>query len=169
MNDSPTRSACSVDGCNRTYRGHGYCRTHHSRWKKYGTPQADVPIRDGSADNIGYTGAHDRVRSVRGRAAQYVCAVGGCEAAATDWAYDGLDPNAKRGRDHGTELTYSTDPSHYLPMCRTHHIRFDAPRTCRHGHLMTEENSMPRSDGWRRCRECNRARQRVRRTAEATS
>jgi hypothetical protein len=155
------RGRCSVSGCERTYRAHGYCRTHYSRWTKHGDPQANVPIRDGTADNIGYHAAHDRVRAARGSASLYPCAWSGCESPASDWAYDGMDPSEKRGIEHKTELKYSTDPSHYIAMCKTHHIRFDAPTHCTRGHEMTAENSMPRRDGWRRCRTCARERQRI--------
>lgn len=153
------RKGCSVDGCDRIYRGHGFCRTHYSRWKAHGDPQAHIPVRDGSSKNIGYGAAHDRVKSTRGAASDYPCSWQECESQAIDWAYDGNDADEKLGRDHETILTYSADPSHYRPLCRTHHIRFDAPRVCTKGHEMTEANSMPRKDGWRRCRTCERVRQ----------
>lgn len=159
MNESKSR--CSISGCDRIYRAHGFCRTHYSRWRKYGDPQSHVPIRDGVSRNVGYHGAHDRVKAARGRASEHGCAWAECSAAASDWAYDGQDPEEMIGMDHGTELRYSANPQHYLPLCKSHHIRFDAPRFCTRGHEMTEENSMPRSDGFRRCRTCDRARQRL--------
>ena len=154
------RGVCSVDGCTRTYRGHGFCRTHYSRWKKHGDPQANVPIRDGSSDNIGYGAAHDRVKSVRGRASDYRCDEEGCTSRAKDWAYDGKDPREKIGADHSTVLRYSADPAHYRPLCRTHHNRFDAAAECIRGHEMTAANSLRRKDGWRRCRTCENTRRR---------
>lgn len=31
---------CSVDGCDKRCRGHGYCHAHYRRWVKYGDPLA---------------------------------------------------------------------------------------------------------------------------------
>lgn len=31
---------CSVPGCNAPHWGRGFCRTHHSRWRRYGSPTA---------------------------------------------------------------------------------------------------------------------------------
>jgi hypothetical protein len=34
---------CSV--CDRPHSAKGYCKVHYRRWRKYGDPRADVPIR----------------------------------------------------------------------------------------------------------------------------
>jgi hypothetical protein len=44
------------------------------------------------------------------------CAV--CGQAATDWSYDGLDPNEQR--DPRTGEAWSPDMAHYRPLCPAH-------------------------------------------------
>ena len=36
---------CSVEGCGRTAESRGWCVAHWERWKKYGDPRPDVPVR----------------------------------------------------------------------------------------------------------------------------
>ena len=44
------------------------------------------------------------------------CAV--CGEPATDWSYDGLDPNEQR--DPSTGRAWSADMAHYRPVCAAH-------------------------------------------------
>jgi hypothetical protein len=44
------------------------------------------------------------------------CAV--CGQPSTHWGYDGLDPNEQHDRHTG--LSYSTDMTHYQPLCEAH-------------------------------------------------
>jgi hypothetical protein len=44
------------------------------------------------------------------------CAV--CGEPSTHWGYDGLDPNEQHDRHTGR--SYSTDRSHYQPLCSAH-------------------------------------------------
>jgi hypothetical protein len=44
------------------------------------------------------------------------CAV--CGEPATDWSYDGLDPNERR--DPHTGRAWSADMAHYRPVCAAH-------------------------------------------------
>jgi hypothetical protein len=44
------------------------------------------------------------------------CAV--CGEPATDWSYDGLDPNEQR--DSHTGKAWSADVAHYRPVCAAH-------------------------------------------------
>ena len=41
-----------------------------------------------------------------------------CGEPATDWSYDGLDPNEKR--DSRTGKAWSADMAHYRPVCAAH-------------------------------------------------
>lgn len=37
---------CSVGGCDRKARGHGFCGAHYQRWRTHGDPQPDIPLRE---------------------------------------------------------------------------------------------------------------------------
>lgn len=80
---------------------------------------ADNPRWGG--DDISYTGVHLRMRRTD-PASNHACAH--CGGAASQWAYTHDDPNEKRGE----EGPYSVDPSHYIPLCASCHIRFDQRR-----------------------------------------
>lgn len=67
-----------------------------------------------------YEAAHQRVRSLRGRASEYVC---DCGEQAAQWAYDHSDPNELVSVTRG--CVYSTDPARYTPMCALCHKRYD--------------------------------------------
>lgn len=67
-----------------------------------------------------YDHAHDQVKALRGRAAEYDCAH--CGKPAHHWAYDHADPDVPLTAWH----PYSLDPAHYLALCRSCHARFDA-------------------------------------------
>lgn len=46
----------------------------------------------------------------------------GCENAAHDWAYDGMDPSELCGPGKsGTMLVYSQYPEFYMPLCKRCH------------------------------------------------
>lgn len=74
-----------------------------------------------AGNEAGYQAVHDRVRAIRGLASEHMCCR--CGRPARDWAYDNADPNEKRWVLNGR--FYSTDPSHYQPMCIPCHRRFD--------------------------------------------
>lgn len=135
------RRCCTVPGCGRDHKAHGYCRTHYRRWQRHGDPLADVPIRD-RAPVAGPSAwsALRRVRTERGPAAGQACA--GCGAPAAVWSYDGTDPAdrtdsgslaAGPGADEhadpdqaggcGARRRYSLDPARYRPLCRFCHRR----------------------------------------------
>lgn len=71
-------------------------------------------------DAITFGAAHDRVRAVRGRAAEHACI--GCGETAKDWALS-RDAEATRVAPNGRR--YSLDVEDYAAMCRTCHVRYD--------------------------------------------
>ena len=78
--------------------------------------------------DIGYWGAHNRVKGTRGSASLYPCAQCGKQAA--QWAYDHGDGTGEKREGKGREAgcAYSTDPAHYFALCKLHHARFDKAR-----------------------------------------
>lgn len=99
---------------------------HATRWRRHG----DVTVqlrpsfswgRQGLGDAVSYSGAHQRLRRVRGHASNYVCTM--CGKPGEEWAYDHTDPNPKVSA-LGHE--FSLDPSRYQPMCIPCHRQFDA-------------------------------------------
>jgi hypothetical protein len=73
------------------------------------------------ADGLTYSGAHMRVRAVRGQASTHTC---GCGAPAMQWAYRHDDPNEL----HSDTGAYSADPRHYDALCVPCHKRADLAR-----------------------------------------
>lgn len=132
---------CSVDGCERVLTpkdARGLCGKHYQRFRVHGDPTVlgykygdDNPAthRRGElhprwrGDNAGYAAIHDRVKRARGRARDHECVE--CGGPAAEWAYDNADPRELVAVWCGSEVRYSTDPSHYLPMCVRDHRRFD--------------------------------------------
>lgn len=76
-----------------------------------------------------YGGAHDRVRSAKGRASTHKCV--DCGAQAEEWSYNHLD--AEQVTEHrpatgtwdASTVTYSLSPAFYDPRCRRCHLEFD--------------------------------------------
>lgn len=70
-------------------------------------------------DDVGYGGVHLRLSA--DPASNYSC--GHCAGAASEWAYDHLDPEEKIS---GDGLRYSVKGrAHYVPLCSSCHRRFD--------------------------------------------
>lgn len=125
---------CTVDGCvGGKYSHGGFCNKHAHRMKRYGSLEVQGSKSRGSrsdnpywsGDRVTYSGAHIRVRRIRGRVSTHVC---GCGAQAQEWAYDHADENELVGVTAGREAPYSADPSHYVPMCRSCHRTSDRRR-----------------------------------------
>lgn len=73
-------------------------------------------------DDVGYGGAHGRVRADRGPASTHPCELG-CGRPAYHWSYDHADPDELR--DDSLGVYYSTKVEHYRPLCVPCHKRFD--------------------------------------------
>jgi len=97
---------------------------HYMRLRRTGTtnllPRDPERCNLWRGDQVGYSGAHWRIRKAKGAATDHDCAH--CDATAVHWAYDHTDPDQ---RTNDTGLTYSLDPSHYLPLCASCHVAFD--------------------------------------------
>jgi hypothetical protein len=127
-----TARACAVAGCRRRHYGNGFCELHYLRWVKSDGDLAIVTLEGTrpsvlnpkwSADDAGYEAVHGRLNRSRGYAREHSCAR--CAEPATDWAYDHSSSNEKTVERRGRLYAYSTDPAHYLPLCRSCHTRLD--------------------------------------------
>lgn len=117
---------CSAEGCDRAHNGgRGYCEGHLRRLRGEGTPgPAEFqPVRGPRRDIVTYQSAHRRVESARGRAADHLC--DHCRSPAQEWAYDHRDENELRSL---AGRPYSLHVTHYFPLCRPCHRRFDHAR-----------------------------------------
>ena len=76
---------------------------------------------------VTYSGAHRRIVSARGKAAEHTCP---CGAQAQQWAYNHSDPDERTETvavKGSTSLrAYSLDPQRYNAMCKPCHVRLDA-------------------------------------------
>jgi hypothetical protein len=120
-----TPTPCPVESCPRQIVTHGYCQKHYRRWRKHRDPEHVPPPNSGPrngwwrGDDASYSAAHDRVRRLHGSASSHQCQA--CGQQAQHWSYDHSDPNEKQA----AKGPYSTDPSHYRPLCVPCHKRSD--------------------------------------------
>lgn len=118
------RGVCLVEGCGQLDHGpHGYCDKHRTRIRRHGDPLVLLvaEYKRMPNGNITYGAAHARVRAESGPAWKHLCCH--CMQFAEEWAYDHNDP-AELVSPEGSK--YSTDPRHYIPLCRSCHRRFDS-------------------------------------------
>lgn len=121
------RGPCTQKGCSRNVLTGGLCDMHYSRVRRHGSPDVVLcgDFQPGEqhprwlGDAIGYYGAHDRVKTLRGSASLYCCV--DCGQPASDWSYNGFDPNELFDR-----CRYSPDPIYYEARCKTHHGVYDS-------------------------------------------
>lgn len=115
---------CSLDGCNQPAVARGICEMHNGRKRRTGDPLTLVGKGAPRQDFVGYGAAHRRAVSERGRAKTHACQH--CGNQAHDWAYDHEDPDAiLSDRREGNGCYYSLDPTHYIPLCKSCHRKFD--------------------------------------------
>lgn len=113
------KPSCLVPDCTDKHKAFGYCLTHYRRWKKTGDP---LGLRDNTGPrklDVGYMGAHYRVRTAKGLASAHACS---CGSQAAHWAYDHNDPDERKSPEG---LAFSLDANHYIPMCVSCHRTFD--------------------------------------------
>lgn len=72
---------------------------------------------------VTYAGAHQRLRRLRGSAADYVCV--DCGGSAADWSYTGESTDELVDNALSTPLRYSLNLDDYEPRCRSCHLRLD--------------------------------------------
>lgn len=112
---------CVMADCTERPKAHGLCEMHYARHRKHGDPERiDKSSGNYRGDSIGYTGIHMRVRSLHGPATRHRCRH--CGGHAEEWAYDHGDPKERRSE---AGFPYSTDSSHYIPLCIPCHRKFD--------------------------------------------
>lgn len=112
---------CSIADCDRPLIARSYCGRHYQRWRKHGDPEY-VYSRKGArhpmwrGDDAGYKAVHLRLGKVSGPCVD-------CGAPAKHWSYTHADPAEKKD-----PYPYSTDPTYYVPRCRSCHSKLDRNR-----------------------------------------
>lgn len=161
----PEDGICTIGGCDKPHSSRGWCATHYMRWRVHGDPNHVEYSQTGKfgsehpawkGDEVGYGWVHERLKRERGFARNYDCT--NCGSRASDWAYDGLDPDQKI--DPGTGWSYTSDLDHYIPLCRSCHKKFDVTHKaeCKRGHALSGTNLYITPDGRRQCKACNKIR-----------
>ncbi len=122
---------CSIDGCDRAHKGHGYCNTHYKRFVRHGdTSVLGNPGRPLLGDAPGWAAIHKRLMRSRGRASEFFCV--DCGKQAAEWSYNNRDPHEIVAMDHGWVLAWSLDMTNYDPRCRSCHRLFDNAHRIEH-------------------------------------
>lgn len=124
---------CAIDGCNKPTIDR-ICSMHQGRIARHGDPSVVKEPRRlfGAAnaswrgDEVGYDGAHTRVKRLKGSASGHDCSE--CGGIAAHWAYDHADPSERVARRGAYLVPYSTEPDHYIPLCVPCHKALDLAR-----------------------------------------
>ena len=113
-------ATCRIPDCDKPVfiKKRGLCKSHYKRWVKYGDPTST-----GRPASTTYNAVHLRLKARRGNASTHPCAR--CGAPAIHWAYDNAAPDELIAEGIGP---YSTDLSHYEPLCRLCHSAQDGAR-----------------------------------------
>lgn len=72
-------------------------------------------------DDVRYRGAHQRIQKAKGKASAHQCI---CGKRARHWALNHDAPDLRVDSDSGR--SYSLDPSAYVPLCHSCHLKADA-------------------------------------------
>ena len=161
-----TKRFCSISGCGRRHKGHGYCHTHLTRLKRTGTVDDPTPptpaqrfwAKVDKSDNCwtwtaapaGYKGwyghFYDGARNVY----------------AHRWAWESVNGPIPDGLtiDHLCRNTKCVNPAHLEPVTGPENTRrANAYRThCKWGHPFDEANTYIGKNGNRWCRSCRNRR-----------
>lgn len=116
---------CAMDGCRGKPIARELCSLHYERWSNFGDPLGGESRYHG--DDIGYFGAHHRVRAACGDIKSHLCVK--CGAQAAEWSYDHKDPDERIEALNG--FPYSIKVQHYRPMCRSCHRKLDNPQAAK--------------------------------------
>lgn len=159
------RRACTIDGCSKLVRGHGWCPKHYSAWRRHGDPLGHAPTAEerfwSRVDKTGdcwlWTGA-------RNTAGYGHLRVNGPQAIAHRFAYELLVGPIPAGLhlDHLCRNHGCVNPAHLEPVtCRENLMRgegfaaVNAAKThCPRNHEYDLLNTYFTSDGKRMCRTC---------------
>ncbi len=109
-----------MDGCGAKVYARNWCKIHYDRNRRNGHLEL-MPTRQ---PVVNYNSAHARIRRDKGPASAHPCV--DCGAPATQWAYDGLDPNELTDTTPSElGLRYSLSVDHYQAKCAPCHVRMD--------------------------------------------
>lgn len=111
-------ASCTFPGCDKPYFSTGYCRGHRGQMERGVTLR---PLYEQRTD-IGYLGAHARVRKAYGDPAHYECV---CGKPAVHWAYIGSEEGRMIEQVGVSMLAYSLALDDYVPLCQPCHIKHD--------------------------------------------
>lgn len=129
---------CIIDGCTDPDVARGLCSKHDGRLRRNGDPLRLIPHSERylrGEDHpqwrdtlIGYTSAHQRVKSLHGSAKDHSCI--DCGNTAAHWSYDHTDTTNERYYEYkpGKYAAYSPDPTRYAARCVPCHKAFDLGR-----------------------------------------
>jgi len=129
---------CEVNDCAKPDTEGGMCSMHAARKRRHGDPLMVIALQDRAmpsgeqhpswvGSDIGYSGAHCRVKSMHGSASTFRCV--DCGGQAKHWSYNHDDPNELITYERTANgIAYSDNPEHYSPRCVQCHKVFDLGR-----------------------------------------
>lgn len=114
--------------CGEVAMARGMCKKHYMSWYYYHQTEVSGNNKGKNRKEVpGYAQAHNRVRAVKGRAADHLCI--DCGEQANQWSLsaDATEVHYGPSRlDRSTLTKYSLNVDDYEPRCRNCHSRYDA-------------------------------------------